>query len=117
MHETFIKSQAQHFGAPLQEGFAPAPQRLGIVRAKMQLVHNAQPGAARRFAKAAGAGQAATGKYVLLDEVGGVDIAVEQGVVDDDALDAGTASRLEQAADSAKVGRPVRLSHGLDHLD
>eukprot|EP01038_Epipyxis_sp_PR26KG_P018507 gene18506-26124_t len=59
----------------------------------------------------------AAGEDVLLDEIRGADVALEQAVVDDDALDAGPAAGLEQAVHRLEVGGPVFAAHGLDHLD
>ena len=67
--------------------------------------------------KFAWAGQAATGEYILLDEVGAAHIALKKAVVDHDALHAGPSSRLEQARQRGKVGGPIFAPHSLNHLD
>ena len=87
------------------------------LRAEGEFVHHLQSGGAGLRAELGRARQAAAGEDVLLDEVGALDVAVEQGVLDHDALDAGAATRLEQAGHALEVGRPVLAAHGFDHLD
>ena len=99
------------------EAVAPAAQGFGVIGAKVQLVHHLQACRLRLFAELAGAGQTTAGKNVLLNEVGRLQVTLEQTVVNGDALNARTATRLEQAADGLKVSRPIRLAHSLDHLN
>ena len=53
----------------------------------------------------------------MLNEVCAAHIALKQGVVNHDALDAGPTTGLEQARQRGEVGRPVGASHGFNHLD
>jgi hypothetical protein len=61
--------------------------------------------------------EATAGEDVLLDEVGGIDVALKQGVVNHDALHAGVATGLEQSGHGGKVGRPVGASYRLHHFN
>ena len=117
MHEPVVKPQLQHLRALRQEALAPAAQGFGVVLAERKFVHHLQPGGLRRAAEFTRAGQAAAREDVLLDEVGGVHVAVPQAVVDHDALDTRAAAGFEQVVHLRKVGGPVFAAHGFDHLD
>ena len=101
----------------MHEAVTPFAQGAGVVQTEGELVHHFQTGAFRFGAEGRRAGQAAARKHVLLDEVGAADVALEQLVLDHDALDAGLATRLEQARDRLEIGRPVLATDRLDHLD
>mmetsp|Transcript_3279 Transcript_3279/g.11504 ORF Transcript_3279/g.11504 Transcript_3279/m.11504 type:complete len:389 (+) Transcript_3279:216-1382(+) len=100
-----------------QEGLAPAPQCLGIVGTEGQLVHHPQAGLFGMGAELARAGQQPAGEDVLLDEIGGAHIALEQLVPDRDALDAGAPARLELVVHGAEIAIPILAADGLEHLD
>ena len=63
------------------------------------------------------AGQAAAWEDVLLDEVGGADVAVKQVIADHDALDAGPPHGLEKTPEALEVVGPVGLPHGFQHFN
>ena len=116
-HEAAVEAQLAHGGFLRQEAHAPAAQRLGIVGAETQLVDDAQPGAFGLLAKGRRAGQQPAGEDVLLDEIGGIDVAFEQVVADGDALDAGASARLEQRVQLGEEAGPVLAADGFEHLD
>src|SRR5256885_12012616 len=81
----------------LLEGLAPAPERFRIVAAECHAALHHQAGAVRLLLEGGDAGQQAAREDVLLDEVGGAQIAREQILAQRDGLYAGQAPGLERS--------------------
>ena len=97
---------------------APAPKRLGVVRADLVHVEHRQP--RRRGGRVRQRGQRrdqAAREHVLLDPVGGLAVAIPAVVGDQDRLNAGDTARLEHAVDRGEVGAELLLADRLEHLD
>ena len=95
----------------------PAAQGFGVVVAKGKLLHHTQARRLGSRTNARRAGQATARKDVLLDEISALHVALEQRVVNHDALDARAPAWFQQTRHAAKVAGPIGLAHGLDHLN
>ena len=117
MHKSLVKTASQHIGAAFQKGGSPALERLGVIMTECQLVHHFQPRCLGLRPQRGGAGQAAAGENVLLDEIGVAQVALKQAVGDHDTLNTGAAPRLEQSGHGLEIGGPIFLAHGFEHFN
>ena len=98
------------------KGFAPAFESFSVVLAERILLDHMQTGRVGVGPKGAGAWEAAAGKNVLLDKVGGGQVTLKQCVINHNALDAGGATGLQEFGDCFKVGGPKFFANGFNHL-
>ena len=82
-----------------------------------QFVHHFQACGLRLRSQRGGAGQAAAGENVLLDEIGVAQVAFEQAVGDHDTLNTSAATGFEQSGHGLEIGGPIFLAHGFEHFN
>src|SRR5690606_15643992 len=109
--KTLIKAQALQRLALLHKGMTPTPEGFGIVGAERQTLLDHEARAPGLGLKGRAARQHAARKDVLLNEIRGGLVTVEQVVADGDGLYAGVAAGLEAGLQHLEVSRPVRLPH------
>jgi hypothetical protein len=79
VHEALIKPGLQHLGCAAPGRLRASAAGFGVVGAKGKFVHHHQPGGLRLRRNSRGQGRQPPGKDVLLDEVGGADVALQTG--------------------------------------
>ena len=85
--------------------------------AKGEFVDHFQPCGFGLRTKLARAGQTSAGEDVLLNEISRAHIALEQGIVDHNALHTGVPAGFEQFGHGSEVCGPVFAAHSLHHFN
>ena len=111
-----VAQRLESLGA-VQEGLAPAPQRLGVVRGDVLEVEHAQVGGARHAARDhLERWQAAGREDQLADERARGLLHLVGAVVDHDRLQQHAPARVQQPGAGPEEGLEVLVAHRLHHL-